>query len=296
MLATAGVALVIGASLLAVMLGGWPDLGANGDPDARERTPTARTDAFDSRRAWTDLRRQVELGPRPAGSSAAGRLARWARGQLPDGRLERVSGGLANVVGTLRGSRPAVVVAAHYDTKEMAGFVGANDGASATAVVIELARRMREVRRPAGAPELRFVLFDGEESPDDAEDFYSSGLRGSRAYAARHADELGAVVLVDMVGDRGLRIPREATSDRRLWARLRRAAREVGTLRTFPDATGVTLLDDHTPFLRAGVPAIDVIDFDFDCWHRTCDDMSAVSEASLDTVGETLARMLERWR
>lgn len=291
----AAVAFVLGLAILLALVGASPDPD-DGDSSASPRPATGQGGAFDSRRAWADLRRQVELGPRPAGSAAARRLARWARRQLPDGRLERVPGGLANVVGTVPGRRPAVVVAAHYDTKAMDGFVGANDGASATAVVIELARAMERASRPAGAPELRFVLFDGEESPDDDEDFYSTGLRGSRHYAARHAPELGAVVLVDMVGDRDLSIPREASSDRRLWSRLRRAAREAGTLATFPDETGRTVLDDHTPFLRAGVPAIDVIDFEFPCWHETCDDMSAVSEASLEKAGETLAQMLRSWR
>ena len=290
--AVARVALLLGTGILLAALGGC----AGSRDDGGAAATKASADAFDSARAWADLRRQVELGPRPAGSPAARRLARWARDQLPGGRLERVPGGLANVVGTLPGSSPAVVVAARYDTKSMSGFVGANDGASGTAVVLELARALEQAQRPPGAPELRFALFDGEESPDDSKPFYSSGLRGSRAYVRRHADEVGAMVLLDMVGDRDLSIPREASSSRELWSRLRRAARATGTIAAFPDATGTTLLDDHTPFLRAGIPAIDVIDFDFDCWHETCDDMSAVSEASLDVVGETVARMLAQWR
>jgi hypothetical protein len=255
-----------------------------------------RVDAFDERRAWRLLRDQVALGPRPAGSAAARRLALDARRRLPRGRIEAVPGGLANVVGTVPGRRPAVLVGAHYDTKDLDGFVGANDGASATAVVIELARVLARAERPASAPELRFVLFDGEESPDDSRSFYSSGLRGSRAYAARHRDDLRAVVLLDMVGDERLSIPREETSDIALWRRLRASARATGTLRTFPDATGEAVLDDHTPFLRAGIPAIDVIDFDFDCWHELCDDLDVVSPRSLDTVGETGAHMQRRWR
>jgi Zn-dependent M28 family amino/carboxypeptidase len=238
----------------------------------------------------------VALGPRPAGSAAARALARDARDRLPRGRIETVAGGLANVVGTIPGRRPAVLVGAHYDTKDLDGFVGANDGASGTAVVLELARGLARAPRPPSAPELRFVLFDGEESPDDSRSFYSSGLRGSRAYAARHRDDLAAVVLLDMVGDERLRIPREETSDRRLWRRLRDSARAVGALAAFPDETSSAVLDDHTPFLRAGIPAIDVIDFDFECWHERCDDLDVVSARSLDAVGETVAHMLRRWR
>ncbi|MDP9378471.1 MAG: M28 family metallopeptidase [Actinomycetota bacterium] len=254
------------------------------------------TDAFDDARAWKGLKRQVALGERPTGSPSARRLSRWARQQLPRGRFESVDGGARNVVGTIPGTRPAIVVAAHYDTKAMKGFVGANDGASGTAVVLELARIMRSMRRPKHAPELRFVLFDGEESPDDARDFYSTGLRGSRAYARRHRDEIRAVVVLDMIGDRNLLIPRESSSDPRLWGKLRRAAREVGTAKHFPSQTRGAILDDHTPFQVAGLPAIDVIDFTFSCWHKTCDDLSAVSPKSLDIVGETVTEMLKTWR
>ena len=94
-----------------------------------------------------------------------------------------------------------MVVAAHYDTKNLPGFVGANDGAGGTAAVLELARALRHTKRPKGAPELRFVLFDGEEATDDDRDFLATGVRGSKAYARRHADELRALVLLDFVAE-----------------------------------------------------------------------------------------------
>ena len=184
-----------------------------------------RVDRFDGRRAFAELRRQVEIGPRPAGSPASRRLAARLRRALPHGRYEPVAGGLRNVVGRLPGRKPAVVVAAHYDTKAIPGFVGANDGAGGTAAVLELARVLRRTNRPAGAPELRFVLFDGEEAPDDKADFYRTGLRGSKAYARRHRGQLRALVLLDFVAGKQLRIPREDGSDIELWARLRRAAK-----------------------------------------------------------------------
>jgi hypothetical protein len=293
------VVVVAAAALIAwAALGGLSEDAAApaGGSGAASAAAPSRPDAFDERRAWRLLRRQVALGPRPAGSSAARRLARDARRRLPRGRFERVRGGLLNVVGTVPGRRPAVVVGAHYDTKDLDGFVGANDGASGTAVVLELARVLARAKRPDGAPELRFVLFDGEESPDESRPFYSSGLRGSRAYAARHRDEVGAVVVLDMVGDVELSIPREESSDPALWQRLREAAGAAGTLEVFPDATRSTILDDHTPFLRAGIPAIDVIDFEFACWHELCDDLDVVSPRSLDAVGETATHLLRRWR
>jgi glutaminyl-peptide cyclotransferase len=273
--------------------------GAFHGEDAALRTASSaglHVNRFGGRRAFAELRRQVEIGPRPAGSAASRRLAAHLRRALPHGRYEAVPGGLRNVVGRLPGRRPAVVVAAHYDTKAIPGFVGANDGAGGTAAVVELARALRRAKRPWGAPELRFVLFDGEEATDDQADFYRSGLRGSKAYARRHRGQVRAVVLLDFVADKALRIPRELGSDPELWARLRRAARRVGAGAAFPAAMVGEVLDDHTPFARRGIPAVDLIDFDFPCWHKACDDLSAVSAHSLDLSGEAVLELLRTWR
>jgi len=262
-------------------------------------TPPAQAglhvDRFDRDRAFADLRHQVELGPRPAKSPAARKLARWLKGQLPHGRIEKVRGGYENVVGRIGASRgKPIVLAAHYDTKDQPGFVGANDGAGGTAGVLEIARALRNVK---GLPPIRFVLFDGEESPDDNADFYTTGLRGSRPYARRHAKQTRAMILLDFIAEKGaMRIPREAGSDPKVWKRLRAAARRAGTERAFPPGVVGEVTDDHTPFLRRGIPAIDLIDFTFPCWHETCDDLSAVSEDSLDISGETVFEMLRTWR
>ena len=179
---------------------------------------------------------------------------------------------------------------AHYDTKDLPGFVGANDGASGTATAVELARsiRPRQLR-----PTLVFILFDGEETPKGTpdEEFERYGLRGSKvaARAYKHAE---AMILLDFVGDKELSTPREANSNRALWTKLRAAAKRTGNARHFPPATTGPVLDDHVPFIRAGVPAIDLIDFDFACWHRTCDNLSAVSPRSLDATGETVLELL----
>ena len=281
-------------AVVIVALATSTDGGADSRP-ARATAPAPaagaaalKRDRFDSARAFRELRRQVESGPRPAGSPNARRLAERIRRALPRGRFEEVPGGLRNVVGSLPGRGPAIVLAAHYDTKDLPDFVGANDGASGTAALLELARGLRRLERPATAPAIRFVFFDGEESPDDSKPFYSTGLRGSRAYAARHRREVGALVLLDYVGEKGLRIPREMGSDPALWGRLRAAARRVGAQTTFPAGTAGEVIDDHTPFTRLGIPAIDLIDFDFACFHQPCDDMSAVSEDSLDRAGETV--------
>ena len=128
---------------------------------------------------------QVEEGPRPAGSPASRELAEHLKGALPDGAIERVPGGLQNVVGTLPGSAPAIVVAAHYDTEAtVPGHVGANDGAAGTAAVVELARTL-ERELPEEHREVRFVLFDGEEEPPGCPDAELRAVRAARLQGLR---------------------------------------------------------------------------------------------------------------
>ncbi len=253
--------------------------------------PTPKVDRFDSNRAYTWVRRQVALGPRPAGSAASRRLAVQLRAALPSGSFQAVPDGLRSVIGRVPGREPqrTVIVGAHYDTKDIPGFVGANDGASGVAVVLELARI---VRAHPVRPTILFVLFDGEESPADApdEDFFERGLRGSKAAASAFKAE--SMILLDLVGDRQLRIPRERNSNRQLWAKLRAAAKRVGVGSAFPPGSVPPIADDHMPFVTKRVPAIDIIDFDFACWHRTCDQLSAVSPRSLDAVGEATLELL----
>jgi glutaminyl-peptide cyclotransferase len=261
---------------------------------ARPRPAAAKVDRFDSARAFAELERQVELGPRPAGSPTLRRLAERLRRELPGGRFEPVPGhrGLRNVVGRLPGSNPPILIAAHYDSKDIPNFLGANDSAAGTAAVLEIARVLRSSNRPAGAPAVRFVLFDGEEATDDTRPFQATGLRGSKAYARRHRGDVRALILLDFVAGKGMRIRREASSDPDLWERLRRAARTVGAAGAFPPGTGSRITDDHTPFLAQGVPAIDLIQWPYACWHKPCDDMSAVSERSLDQTGETVLELV----
>jgi glutaminyl-peptide cyclotransferase len=286
----AALVLVGGGLVVAAVVGAF-------DGDDPTASAALKVDRFNRDRAFADLRYQVELGPRPAGSETSRELAEWLSERLPNGRLEPLRGGLQNVTGRIPGKGKPILVAAHYDTKDIPGFVGANDGAGGTAAVLEIARVMEKAKRPAGAPPIHFVLFDGEESPDDSKDFYATGLRGSKPYARKHAKKLQAMILLDFIAEKGgMRIPRENSSSIELWGRLRAAARKVGAQSAFPDDTAGAVMDDHTPFLRRGVPAIDLIDFTFDCWHQTCDDMSAVSARSLDFAGETVVQMLLDFR
>jgi glutaminyl-peptide cyclotransferase len=259
-------------------------------------------DRFDAKRAWSLVRMQLDYGQRPAGSPQLQTLARRLRSRLPNGHFEALAGepGLRNVVGTIPGTRPGIVIGAHYDTlADPKGFVGANNGAAGTAVVVEVARALARAKLKPGGHEIRFVLFDGEEPPsglpEETADFYDSGLRGSRAYVKAHPTRTAAMVLLDYVGNKGLRIPREGYSTPGLWRQLRSAARAVGTLDYFPNATGSSFLDDHSPFLRSGARAIDLIDPDYP-GHDLSDRIDKLSKGSLDGVGETIVALALRLR
>jgi glutaminyl-peptide cyclotransferase len=267
------------------------DIGSS-NPAPEHAAATIKVDRFDQDRAWGWLVRQVKIGPRPAGSQASRKLAAQIKRALPRGRYQAVPGGLRNVIGVTPGRDPrrTVVVGAHYDSKEIPGFVGANDGAGGTAALIELARGIKP--RTIG-PTIVWIAFDGEESPgpSNSPDFERLGLRGSKV-AARTYARAESMILLDFIADKRLRTPRESDSDIALWGKLRAAAGRVGTGSHYPDETQDAISDDHTPFVRRGVPSIDLIDFDFPCWHRTCDDLSAVSKESLDVSGETVRELL----
>jgi glutaminyl-peptide cyclotransferase len=256
----------------------------------------AAAPSFDAERAYKLVQLQLSYGERPAGSEALQRLAPRLRARLPHGRFEALPGqrGLQNIVGTLPGRRPGIVIGAHYDTIAAPGFVGANNAAAGTAVVLEVARVMAKLPRRPGAREIRFVLFDGEEPPsglpEDSPDFYNSGLRGSRAYVEEHPQRTQAMVLLDWVGNKGLSIPREENSSPTLWAALRRAAGPVGAAGLFPDSVGPGYFDDHTPFQKAGVRAIDLIDPHYE-GHSTADTIDKLSRRSLELVGKTIVTL-----
>ena len=251
---------------------------------------------FDGRYAYELTKLQLSYGPRPAGSaaqrSAAAKLVRL----LPGGHFEPVPGGLRNIVGQLPGRLPAILVVAHYDTTNVPGYLGANNSAAGVGAVIALAKALRSDPRRPGQAAVRFLLTDGEEAPSGYSDFYAEGLHGSKAYAAAHAKELREVIVLDFIALHDLRLTRDVTSDLPLWARLRAAAARAGTRSIFPPATQGSVMDDHTPFLRAGIPAIDLIDFRYACWQKLCDDLSQVSLTNLTRVGTTVLELIRSER
>ena len=300
------VQLILGAGLIVVAVNGFPLIGGGGDGKtdrapaavpAVPAVPKATADRFDAPRAFALIRRELSYGQRPAGSSQLRRLAEVLRRELPNGHFEPVPGhpGLRNVVGTIPGRAPAIVVGAHYDSEyHPKGFVGANDSAAGTAAVVELARDLRST----SGREVRFVLFDGEEEGPGCPNarFATCALRGSRAYVAAHRREVGQMVLLDYIANKGVRLPREGSSNPALWARVRAAASEVGVGTVFPPTDQVTIYDDHTPFLRAGVPAVDLIDFSYRYADGLQDTIDKLSVASLDAVGETVYALVSELR
>jgi Zn-dependent M28 family amino/carboxypeptidase len=258
---------------------------------------------FDGAAAFRHLERLVAIGPRPAGSPAGARARAYIEAELraaavetrvmafdattPHGRLP-----MANVIGILPGKRPDVIlVGGHYDTKWFPDFpfVGANDGGSSAALLLQLAR---ELHRTPHEFTYWITFFDGEEARvtwTEADSLY--GSRHMAAELARTARLPRAMILVDMIGDRDLNIRREALSTTWLTDILWDTAKRLGHGRHFL-AEGMPVEDDHAPFLRAGVPAALLIDFDYPPWHTAEDTLDKVSARSLAIVGEVLLEAL----
>ena len=268
-----------------------PLLAAGCGSDDDNGTPP---DRFNSDRAFDLIEQQVSYGPRPAGSEALQSLGPKLLRQLPHGTVQPLAGGLRNLIGVIPGRAPAILVAAHYDTEAtIPNHVGANDGAAGTAAVIELARAVSK-DLPADHREIRFVLFDGEEEPAGCPDsqFLECALRGSKAYAADHADEIGQLILLDYIANGGLQLPMEANSDAALWAQMRDAADRVGASDYFPDTVGAAVIDDHAPFLQRNVPSIDLIDFKYTFADTAEDTPDKLDRRALDAVGESVAQLV----
>jgi len=248
--------------------------------------------AFDGRYAYQLTKLQLSFGPRPAGSAAQRAAAARLVKLLPGGHFEAVPGGLRNIVGQVPGRLPAILLVAHYDTTPVPGYLGANNSAAGVGAVIAIANALRSDPPRPGQVAVRFLLTDGEEAPAGFSDFYAEGLRGSKAYVAGHARELREVIVLDFIALHDLRLVRDRTSDAQVWSRLRGAAVRARTSALFPAGEQGAVIDDHTPFLEAGIPAIDLIDFRYRCWQKLCDDLSQVSQANLQKVGSTALELI----
>ena len=172
-----------------------------------------------------------------------------------------------------------ILLASHFDTKPINEFrfVGANDGGSSTGALLELARVLKG--RPKPRFTLEFVFFDGEEAYGEWRE--PNHTYGSRQYvtAARAAGTLGAIralVLLDMIGDRSLNLKRDTNSTPWLTDILWSTARRLGHAAHFLDEP-FPVEDDHMPFVKAGIPSVDLIDLDYPDWHTAGDTLDKVS-------------------
>ncbi len=257
--------------------------------------------SFDSERALQWVVQQCDLGPRPVGSSANRQLGQIIQTVLQENgwqvevqTFSHRGMPIQNIVGKKGGAGDPIILGAHFDTRPRADrdpdnptapIPGANDGASGTAVLLELAR----VLHPQGHP-IWLAFFDAEDMGEINGWDWSVGAR----YFASHLDvEPKAVVVIDMIGDADQQIFLEQHSTPALCQTIWNIAAQLGYGDAFIPRTRWTIIDDHVPFLERGWPACLLIDFDYPYWHTHADTPDKVSTVSLQRVGTVLETWLE---
>ncbi|MDD5679073.1 MAG: M28 family peptidase [Kiritimatiellae bacterium] len=301
-------------TLAAGLLAGCRPVAAPKGPEFKLVAPGS----LNADHALAEARALVAISPRDAGTPGARRAAGHLLGRLQaagvqaslDAFTDEIPGGKTtfwNVMGVIpaAGSRadkaPWIFLGSHFDTKSDlgGGFEGANDSASSSGLLLELAR----VLQTAGplSVNIGIAFFDGEECRHSytARDGLHGSRHASRAlYLNRRANQVHAVIILDMIGDRDLKvtIPRNSTSA--LVTKAFRAAEAEKVRHKFSLMDGA-LLDDHQPFLEAGIPAVDLIDFEYgsmpgrnDYWHTPQDNLDKLSAESLGIVGRVVLRMV----
>ena len=261
--------------------------------------------SFDSQRALADVKTQVAFGPRIPGTSGHAQIVEWMRAELSaagwDSRIqstELLGHPIQNVIAYRGGDTPPkIIIGAHYDTrmvadqdpdpaKQLDPVPGANDGASGVAVLLGLARAL-----PKDSIPVWLVFFDTE---DDGDIPGWDWLLGSKAFVDGLEFHPEAAIIVDMIGDSDLNIYIERNSNPVLVKEIWGVAADLGYKDSFISTPKYSMIDDHTPFLEAGIPAVDIIDFDYPYWHTTQDTADKVSAESLGTVGNTLLEWIAR--
>jgi len=260
--------------------------------------PTTDPVSFDGQRAYVDVQKQVAFGPRIPGSEGHTKIQEWMRDELVKAgwqveiqESEALGHPIQNIIAKRNDESPQIIFGAHYDSRIFADndadtanhsepVPGANDGASGVAVLVELARSLPE----EGAP-IWLVFFDAEDN-GNIEGW--NWILGSREFVNNNSLQPLAVVIVDMIGDADLNIYKERNSNAELTDEIWNTAKSLGYDGKFIPEFKHSMLDDHTPFLEAGLPAIDIIDFDYPYWHTIQDTADKVSAESLEIVGKTL--------
>lgn len=260
-------------------------------------------DRFDGERAYNDIAVQLNFGPRTLGSEGHAQTVKWLQRELEDANwdvaVQRVPYNdytIQNIVAKRGQGSPWIILGAHYDTRFYADndpnpenheqpVPGANDGASGVAVLLEIARVI-----PDEIPgEVWLVFFDAE---DNGRIPGWDWILGSRAFVDQLEGKPDAVIIPDMIGDADLNIFIEQNSDPVLSQEIWGVAEKLGYAEQFIARPKYRMLDDHTPFLQAGIPAVDLIDFDYPYWHTVDDTLDKVAAQSLQTVGDVLFEWL----
>lgn len=272
-------------------------------PTPLPATPTPPKQ-FDGQKAWEDVAFQVSLGPRTPGSEAHDRVVEWmvaelekANWQVEVQEVEFYGKKVRNVIARRGQGSPWYILGAHYDSRLVADrdpdplqngqpVPGANDGASGIAVLLELARVLPQNL----SGQVWIVLFDLEDNGNLPE---YEWIIGSQAFVAQLTGKPDGAIIIDMVGDADQQIYLEGNSDPNLAAQIWDVASRQGYADRFIPELRHTIIDDHLPFIRAGIPAIDIIDFDYPYWHTTQDTADKVSPESLKAVGDTLITWLK---
>lgn len=288
------------------------------------REEKKKTTAFSGERAFNHVKAQVAFGPHPAGSAAIEKTRAYLLRELqsygltttldeftaptPQGKVK-----FKNIIAELPGaSSDLIIIASHYDTKPFKefAFVGANDGGSSTGALLEIARVLAAEHN--GQPRrftYQFVFFDGEEAfcrewsecLNGKDNTYGSRHLAERMKSEKRLDRIKALILLDMIGDKDLTIPREEGSSAWLVQAIWGTAQELGYSKQFPNRPFAIGDDDHMPFLRAGVSAVDIIDFEYGdgpednrYWHTAEDTLDKISVQSLKIVGDVVLLSLPR--
>lgn len=258
----------------------------------------ATSTPFDGPRAFKDVQTQVEMGPRIPDSTGHAKAVQWMQAELESAgwRVQNQTAvamghSIQNLLAYRSDRPPQILLGAHYDTRIFASrdpdhskrtqpVPGADDGASGVAVLLGLARSL-----PRDTVPTWLAFFDAE---DNGEIPGWQWLLGSEAFVASMTARPEAMVLVDMVGDADLSLPMEANSDPALRASIWQTASQLGHGDVFIPQVKYSLEDDHLPFIQAGIPSVDIIDFDYAFWHTTADTPDHVTAKSMQIVGDVL--------
>ncbi len=267
-------------------------------------TPWQGGGDFDGREAFVQVETQMAFGPRPAGSEALQRTRENFVSQLEafGWRVElqefTYQGTKCVNIIARAGQGPVAIVGAHYDTRRRADndpdpanrekpVPGANDGASGAAVLLELARVLDKSRLQN---EVWLTFFDAEDNGRlDGWEF----IAGSKELARRLTIKPAFVIVADMIGDRDQQIYKERSSTPQLVEQIWGIAQRLGYEKAFLPDPKWNMIDDHSPFLQMGIPAADLIDFDYPYWHTVADTADKVSPEALERVGRVLQTLLE---